>query len=233
MAVGNGSTSSDGGAILVGSIEYPLSIATSTLPSGTTGRAYSGLLTASGGTSPYSWSITSPSPPQWLNLDPSSGGLSGTPTNSGSKSVTFKVTDADGISRSVSLAISVFAEPGVYVPLTAKRICDTRANNPSHLSGAAAQCSNGTAGKSLATGGILTFNATGNFGVPASNVTAVVLSVATVHSKGPGFFTLFSAGQSRPTAANLNYANRSGGIQPGRGGHRRRRGGLSVLVDSL
>ena len=46
----------------------------------------------------------------------------------------------------------------------------------------------------------------GDFAVPASNVTAVVLSVATANAKGPGHFTLFPAGQSQPTAANLNYA---------------------------
>ena len=37
-------------------------------------------------------------------------------------------------------------------------------------------------------------------------MTAVVLSVATANAKGPGHFTLFPAGQSQPTAANLNYA---------------------------
>ena len=103
-------------------------------------------------------------------------------------------------------ALTVFADPGVYVPLAPTRICDTRVNNPSHLSGPAAQCSNGTTGKTLAAGGTLTFNVAGDFTVPASNVTAVVLSVATANAKGPGHFTLFPAGQSQPTAANLNYA---------------------------
>ncbi len=46
----------------------------------------------------------------------------------------------------------------------------------------------------------------GDFSVPANDVTAVVLSVATANSKGPGHFTLFPAGATQPTAANLNYA---------------------------
>ena len=105
-----------------------------------------------------------------------------------------------------NFTLTVFAPPGVYVPLTPTRICDTRANNPSHLSGSAAQCSNGTTGRTLAAGGTLTFDVAGDFSVPASNVTAVVLSVATANSKGPGHFTLFPAGATQPTAANLNYA---------------------------
>ena len=181
-------------------------VTTASLPTGTVGVPYSASLTATAGASPYTWSITSASPPAWLSLNSSTGALSGTPTTSGSQGVTFRVTDADSISSSVTLALTVFADPGVYVPLTPARICDTRVGNPSHLTGPAAQCSNGTAGKTLATGGTQTFNVAGDFSVPASNVTAVVLSVATANAKGPGYFTLFPAGQSRPTAANLNYA---------------------------
>ena len=114
--------------------------------------------------------------------------------------------DSDYQGGTGATSLTVLAEPGVYVPLTPARICDTRVGNPSHLTGPAAQCSNGTAGKTLAAGGTQTFNVAGDFSVPASNVTAVVLSVATANAKGPGYFTLFPAGQSRPTAANLNYA---------------------------
>ncbi len=185
---------------------YVPQISPASLPTGTVGVPYSASMTAVGGASPYTWSITSASPPAWLSLNPSTGALSGTPTTSGSQNVTFKVTDSDSISSSVTLPLTVFADPGVYVPLTPTRICDTRANNPSHLSGAAAQCSNGTTGRTLAAGGTLTFDVAGDFSVPASNVTAVVLSVATANSKGPGHFTLFPAGATQPTAANLNYA---------------------------
>ena len=57
---------------------------------------------------------------------------------------------------------------GLYNPLaTAARICDTRAGNPSGLTGGAAQC-NGTAnaGERLAAGGVLPVTVTATAGCP-------------------------------------------------------------------
>src|SRR5207244_644362 len=51
----------------------PLSITTSTLPPGTVGAGYNTSLAATGGTTPYSWSITSGSLPLGLTL--SSAGI--------------------------------------------------------------------------------------------------------------------------------------------------------------
>ncbi len=48
--------------------------------------------------------------------------------------------DANYVGGAAVNSLTVFADPGVYVPLTPTRICDTRANNPSHLCGSAAQC---------------------------------------------------------------------------------------------
>ena len=45
----------------------------------------------------------------------------------------------------------------------------------------------------------------GRAGVPASGVAAVVLNVTAVNAADPGFVTVYPAGQSRPTASNLNY----------------------------
>lgn len=49
------------------------------LPTGTEGSGYSGSLTASGGTSPYNYAVTSGQMPQGVNLDRSTGNVSGTP----------------------------------------------------------------------------------------------------------------------------------------------------------
>ncbi len=144
--------------------------------------------------------------PTGVTFTAATGVLAGTPTQTGVFPITFTATNGIDNPATQHFTLSVFDDPGVYVPLTPTRICDTRANNPSHLSGAAAQCSNGTTGRTLAAGGTLTFDVAGDFSVPASNVTAVVLSVATANSKGPGHFTLFPAGATQPTAANLNYA---------------------------
>jgi hypothetical protein len=68
-------------------------IISSTMPSGTVTIAYSATLTASGGTAPYTWSVSSGALPQGLTLS-SAGMLSGTPTAPGSSTVTIQVTDS-------------------------------------------------------------------------------------------------------------------------------------------
>ena len=71
----------------------PPSIITTSLPKGTKGVAYSYTLAARGGVKPYAWGKTG-SLPFGVRLDSSTGVISGTPTTSGSYTVTFKVTDS-------------------------------------------------------------------------------------------------------------------------------------------
>src|SRR5258708_9662896 len=54
-----------------------LAITTSSLPAGQTGAAYQATLAASGGTTPYSWSLASGSLPGGLALNAGSGAISG------------------------------------------------------------------------------------------------------------------------------------------------------------
>ena len=60
----------------------PLTITTSGLPNATAGDAYSTSLTATGGTTPYSWTITSGLLPTGLSMSPT-GVITGTPNTSG------------------------------------------------------------------------------------------------------------------------------------------------------
>ncbi|NLS01651.1 IPTL-CTERM sorting domain-containing protein, partial [Rhizobium sp. P38BS-XIX] len=70
-----------------------LSVTPSTLPGAALNVAYSQPLTASGGTSPYSYAVTAGALPQGLTL--SSGGLlSGTPTSAGTFNFTVSATDS-------------------------------------------------------------------------------------------------------------------------------------------
>ncbi len=72
-----------------------LAITTSGLPGATVGAAYNAVVTASGGTAPYTWSILSGSLPGGLSLNPATGGISGTPSGSGSSTFTVQVKDSN------------------------------------------------------------------------------------------------------------------------------------------
>ncbi len=71
----------------------PLQLTSSSLASGTVGSAYSATLTASGGTSPYTWSVASGSLPAGLTLS-TSGAITGTPSASGASSFSLTVKDS-------------------------------------------------------------------------------------------------------------------------------------------
>lgn len=70
-----------------------LKITLTSLPNGTTGSSYSSTLTGTGGCSPYTWSISSGSLPAGLSLNGISGEISGTPSASGSFTITVTMTD--------------------------------------------------------------------------------------------------------------------------------------------
>lgn len=84
----------------------PLIITTQELPRGSVASAYSQPLGASGGQTPYTWSIQSGRLPDGLLLNPN-GIISGTPERPASSSFIIKVTDATGASATASLAIIV------------------------------------------------------------------------------------------------------------------------------
>ena len=86
-----------------------LTFTSSPLPAATNGTAYSQSLQANGGTTPYTWSITSGSLPAGVTLNPSTGVLSGTPTASGGFTFAATVTDSGSPvqTKSVSLTLTV------------------------------------------------------------------------------------------------------------------------------
>ncbi|MGH9629118.1 MAG: DUF4082 domain-containing protein, partial [Bryobacteraceae bacterium] len=92
----------------------PLSITTASLPGGTVGVAYSATLTASGGTPPYTWSISTGSLPSGLTLN-ATGSITGAPTVAGTFTFTVQVMDAatPAATASKSLSITVGAAGAV------------------------------------------------------------------------------------------------------------------------
>jgi len=64
--------------------------------SGTVGKSFSSALLVTGGTAPYTFSISSGALPPGLTLNPTTGAITGTPTKAGTYSYTAKVVDAIG-----------------------------------------------------------------------------------------------------------------------------------------
>jgi large repetitive protein len=71
-------------------------ISPASLPNGTTGTAYSQTLSASPAGGNYTYAVTSGTPPTGLNLNPSTGILSGTPTANGTFTFTVTATGFGG-----------------------------------------------------------------------------------------------------------------------------------------
>jgi len=82
-------------------------ITTTSLPNGVAGAAYSQTLSAAGGTTPYTWSLTSGTLPAGLTLNASTGVISGTPTAAGTANFTVQVTDASNGTDNKGLSILI------------------------------------------------------------------------------------------------------------------------------
>lgn len=85
----------------------PLAITTTSLPSGTVGAVYNATVQATGGTQPYTWSITVGSLPTGLLLNPTTGAITGTPTATGTSNFTVHVVDSSGPAQSDDQALSI------------------------------------------------------------------------------------------------------------------------------
>ena len=86
----------------------PLSVTSTSLPEGTVGQEYTANLSATGGTAPYSWEVSSGTLPDGLTLA-TDGTISGTPTTEDIDEVTFKVTDSKGLPASKVLTLTINA----------------------------------------------------------------------------------------------------------------------------
>ncbi|WP_167343658.1 gliding motility-associated C-terminal domain-containing protein [Pedobacter borealis] len=88
-------------------ITDPLLLPTATLANGTTGTAYTTQIipSATGGTTPYTYSATGL--PPGLTFNPSTRAITGTPTTPGTYTVPVTVTDADGKTATTNYSITV------------------------------------------------------------------------------------------------------------------------------
>jgi hypothetical protein len=166
-----------------------------TLANGFQGTAYNQALSATGGTSPYTFAVTAGSLPSGLTLA-SGGALTGTPTASGTVTFTVTATDNTGCTGMRSYTVIISGNGLQFFALPAPvRLLDTRPGaSPNACSQPNApilgQTSRTQPGRNLCT-------------IPP-NSQALTGNVTTVQSGG-GFLTLYPSDAARPTVASSNY----------------------------
>jgi len=100
------------GMVTVGVTPCPtITVNPGSLPAGTVGAAYSQTISATGGSGPYTFSVTSGTLPNGLTLNGSSGALSGSPTTSGIFTFTIGAFDTNGCTGSRTYSITISAPP--------------------------------------------------------------------------------------------------------------------------
>ncbi len=92
-----------------------LQITTGSLPPGQQGSPYSETFTATGGTTPYSWNISSGTAPPGVTMN-GSGYFAGTPTSVGTFNFTVKVTDAKNNIATGNFGVTVSNSSGYDGP---------------------------------------------------------------------------------------------------------------------
>ncbi|GAC1437207.1 MAG: hypothetical protein NVSMB51_10440 [Solirubrobacteraceae bacterium] len=81
-------------------VTAPVVVSPGSLPDGTVNTPYDQVISASGGSGPYTYAVGAGALPDGLSLDPNSGELSGTPTTPGDYAFTVIATDANGATGS-------------------------------------------------------------------------------------------------------------------------------------
>ncbi len=96
----------------------PLVVTTTSLPNGQVGTAYSATLAASGGTAPYTWTLSTGTLPDGLTLDGTTGIISGTPTATATATpLTFTAKDAGNPVQSATGQVALTIVAANVTPL--------------------------------------------------------------------------------------------------------------------
>lgn len=98
-----------------------LKITTGNLPQGQQGDTYSEVFTATGGTTPYSWSISAGTPPAGIAMN-KNGGFAGMPTAVGTSGFTVTVTDAADKTATGNFSATVIAGSNFDGPAELPRV---------------------------------------------------------------------------------------------------------------
>ncbi|MCR4536819.1 putative Ig domain-containing protein [Pseudomonas sp. 18.1.10] len=144
-----------------------IAVGPTTLPSGTVSTAYSQALTASNGTAPYTYAITSGSVPTGLSLS-ASGTLSGTPSAAGTFNFTVTATDANSATGARAYSVTISTAPPIAGAVSAMVAANSSANPITlNLSGGAATsvavASAASHGTATASGTSITYTPTAGY----------------------------------------------------------------------
>lgn len=96
-----------------------LNITTTSLPDAVLGASYSQTIATTGGTTPFTWTLTAGSLPAGLSMNSTTGAITGTPTATGSSSFTVGITDSTGLpsvqtdSQALTLDVTLAAPTGL------------------------------------------------------------------------------------------------------------------------
>ncbi len=102
----------------------PLQITTpASLPNGTAGISYTSQLQASGGQTPYTWSLVSGGLPGGLTLNNNSGLISGMPSNTGTFQLTVRVADAAASTATRDVSIVIYSTLPNTIVLKSDAFC--------------------------------------------------------------------------------------------------------------
>jgi len=98
-----------------------LKVTTGSLPQGQQGDTYSEVFSATGGTTPYLWSISAGAPPAGIAMN-ANGDFAGMPTTAGTSSFTVTVTDAAAKTATGNFSVTVVAGSNFDGPAELPRV---------------------------------------------------------------------------------------------------------------
>ena len=189
-----------------------ISITTKSLPTGKVGVPYQATLKATGGTTPYKWSVVG-TLPKGLTLTPTSGRIFGTPSSAGKATFTIKVSGANTSGTGAApLSISIArATP------TAPKISNLPTSGVYGGSFSASVTTNGDGTKLVTSNSPSVCKATGltvsYVGVGTCSLTAKV-GVGTDYTTATGTAQTFTVTRATPTAPKISNLP-TGGVYGG------------------
>jgi SpoIID/LytB domain protein len=165
---------------------------TSRVSDGTVGVPYSSAVGASGGMTPYTWSLAGGSLPAGVVLNTSNGAITGKPTTAQTSSFTVRVTDASH--ASVTRTYTVTVNTVGYHAVGPFRLFDTGSGT------------GGVPKGPVGPGSKVVIQVGGVGGIP-TNATAVAINITANRATSPTMLTAYPAGSSRPTIDSLDVTS--------------------------